>query len=451
VSLFPGFQATGKDLVLRYKHRTDVPPLIEIRKFSIQARLSSFMQVPWHVERVHLDGLKIHVPPRNDESEEPHQKSKGGQPNIVVDVLTSKNALLEILPKEAGKVPLEFEIYSLTMHDVGKGRPAAYQALLTNPTPRGLIETSGSFGPWQTENPRQTPLSGDYYFKNADLATFSGISGILSSRGNFKGILEHIEAEGDTDTPDFSVGVSGHRMALHTHFNAIIDGTNGDTYLQPVRAQFLKTSVLASGKVIRIPGVKGSDISLDIAVDNGRVEDLFKLAVKGKTAMTGAVSFHSKFDLPPGNGDIAERLRLDGVFGIGSARFTKLDVQKRIDALSVRAQGHPEEVEDPESVVSAMKGRFKLRNETVSFSRLSFAVPGALVLLDGSYGLRTEDLDFHGKVQLQAKLSQTTTGFKSFLLKLADPFFKKEGGGSQLPIRITGKRDNPSFGLDLGR
>jgi hypothetical protein len=51
---------------------------------------------------------------------------------------------------------------------------------------------------------------------------------------------------------------------------------------------------------------------------------------------------------------------------------------------------------------------------------------------------------------MDAKLSQTTTGFKSLLLKAVDPFFKKGTKGAVLPIKIGGTRESPSFGLDLG-
>jgi hypothetical protein len=49
---------------------------------------------------------------------------------------------------------------------------------------------------------------------------------------------------------------------------------------------------------------------------------------------------------------------------------------------------------------------------------------------------------------MQARLSQTTTGFKSFLLKAVDPFFRKNGK-TVLPIKISGTREHPQFGLDL--
>jgi len=76
-------------------------------------------------------------------------------------------------------------------------------------------------------------------------------------------------------------------------------------------------------------------------------------------------------------------------------------------------------------------------------------VPGAAVLLTGTYGLRTGKLDFRGELRMHATLSQATTGVKSFFLKALDPFFKKQHAGAVIPIKITGTRNSPSFGLDL--
>ncbi len=81
---------------------------------------------------------------------------------------------------------------------------------------------------------------------------------------------------------------------------------------------------------------------------------------------------------------------------------------------------------------------------------MSFEVEGAAARLSGTYPLKNEELDFHGQLLLDAKLSQATTGFKSILLQAVDSFFRKEGK-TVLPIKITGNRDKPSFGLDLGR
>jgi hypothetical protein len=90
-----------------------------------------------------------------------------------------------------------------------------------------------------------------------------------------------------------------------------------------------------------------------------------------------------------------------------------------------------------------------LRDDVLTLSNFSFDVPGALVHLDGTYGLRSEQLRFHGALELEARLSQTTTGAKSILLKAVDPLFEKHGKGAYIPIEISGNKDHPEFKLDV--
>ena len=45
----------------------------------------------------------------------------------------------------------------------------------------------------------------------------------------------------------------------------------------------------------------------------------------------------------------------------------------------------------------------------------------------------------------------TGIGLKSIFLKVVDPLFKKDGGGSEIPIKIAGSVKAPSFGLDVKR
>ncbi len=101
-------------------------------------------------------------------------------------------------------------------------------------------------------------------------------------------------------------------------------------------------------------------------------------------------------------------------------------------------------------MASNFKGRFILRYGVMHFTDLSFMVPGVSVTLNGDYDSERRKLDLRGSARLEAKLSQTTTGFKSFLLKAVDPFFAKKSAGAVLPIKITGTRDSPSFGLNIG-
>jgi hypothetical protein len=51
---------------------------------------------------------------------------------------------------------------------------------------------------------------------------------------------------------------------------------------------------------------------------------------------------------------------------------------------------------------------------------------------------------------MEARVSETVSGFKRLLLKLVDPLFRKDGR-TVVPLKVGGTREDPSFGLDLGR
>jgi hypothetical protein len=67
----------------------------------------------------------------------------------------------------------------------------------------------------------------------------------------------------------------------------------------------------------------------------------------------------------------------------------------------------------------------------------------------GTYNLISHRIDLHGRLRVDTKISNTTTGAKAMLLKMMDPFFKKKRKGEVLPVRISGTYEHPSFGLDL--
>ncbi|MGH9504929.1 MAG: AsmA-like C-terminal region-containing protein [Terriglobales bacterium] len=447
VYLFPGVRIEGSGLVLRHEGRTDVPPLISIGEFSAQAGILGLIGKPWKIRQVRLQGLTIQIPPKEERMEQDWSKARDLP--ILIGEIVSDDAELRLLPKSADKNPHVFAIHHLVMHSVGLHRPAQFTAELTNAIPPGEIATEGTFGPWSPDDPGQTPLAAEYRFDKADLGVFKGISGILSSTGKFGGVLEKIEVEGKTSTPDFTVTIGGHPLDLETVFNATVDGTNGDTLLHPVTARLLNTVIVAHGGIVRARDNLGKEITLDVTVEQGRIEDLLRLAVKAdKPPLTGAINFHTKFDLPPGPGDLSDRLNLNGTFDVERAQFTSPDVTAKIETLSRKGQGQPENM-NAGSSVSELNGNFVLDNGVITFRGLKFTVTGAQVALNGTYDLDKGDLDFHGKLRMQAKISQTTTGAKAFVLKFVDPFFRKDGQ-TELPIKITGEREHPAFGLDFG-
>ncbi len=91
-----------------------------------------------------------------------------------------------------------------------------------------------------------------------------------------------------------------------------------------------------------------------------------------------------------------------------------------------------------------------MRQSVIRFPSLSFAVPGARLNLAGTYGIRSEALDFRGTVRIEAKVSELTTGIKSFLLKAVDPLVRHKGA-TVIPITVTGPAEHPKFGLDVKR
>jgi hypothetical protein len=78
-------------------------------------------------------------------------------------------------------------------------------------------------------------------------------------------------------------------------------------------------------------------------------------------------------------------------------------------------------------------------------------VPGANIELKGTYGMDGGALDFAGVAKLDATVSKMVGGVFGVLLKPADRFFKKDGAGTEVPIHISGTRQDPKFGVDFGR
>src|SRR4029453_714765 len=62
VSMVPTLRVRGEGLKVRKKGRTDIPPLIAIRAFTISADVHELWER--RLDRVHLEGLEIVVPPR---------------------------------------------------------------------------------------------------------------------------------------------------------------------------------------------------------------------------------------------------------------------------------------------------------------------------------------------------------------------------------------------------
>jgi hypothetical protein len=456
----PSLHAEGQNLVIHHKGRRDVPPLISVKTVTIDASVLGLWRK--HVAHVDLRGLDIQIPP-NDHSDDTRADDKNRAVStagrrdsrdpvreVVIDEVVADEATLTILPRKVGKNPKVWYMHELHVNSVSAATKMPFRTYLTNAVPPGQIDTTGSFGPWERDDPGRTPVDGRFTFDDADLSVFKGISGILGARGSYGGSLERIDVKGETTTPDFMVKISGHTVPLETKYHAIVDGTNGDTTLEQIDATFLKTALVAKGGVYDVKGVPGRVVTLDVDIEKGRLEDIMRLAVKAnEPPMTGGLTLKTKFELPPGDVDVVEKLKLDGAFAISGGRFTNAEVQKKINELSHRASAKDLDT-TRQKVASDFSGRFQLANGTLALQKLTFDVPGAIIELDGQYSLREESLSFVGNLYMDAKVSETVSGWKSLLLKAVDPLFRKSGR-TVIPLKISGARSNPSFGLDTKR
>ena len=458
VSVIRGLEVSGRGLKIYGKndpniHREGVQPLIEVDEFRFRTTALALLWSPMRIGVVYMKGLTLNLPPKGERQQFSGMGKKQGKIKIVVDDFKAEKVMLVINTSRPDKLPLEFDIHNLDMKDVGPGRPMQFRATLVNPKPLGDIASEGEFGPFNPDEPHDTPVRGQYTFSNADLGTLKGIGGILSSTGKYGGTLGHIVVDGQTDTPDFRLDVSGRGVPLKTTFHAIVDGTSGDTFLQPVHATLNTTSFTAQGKVVRSTELKGRHIELDVDLPAGRIEDLLRLAMKkDPPIMTGEVQLRTALDLPPGEPDVADRLFLKGRFQVAGVHFSSEAVQGKVDSLSLRSQGKPDEATDnvPDNVHSRMSGDFTLKNGSLNLPNLIFAMPGTRVALAGDYRLDGNQFEFHGRARFDAKLSRMVGGWKSIFLKPADPFFSKNGAGADVPIKITGTKSDVHFGLDFG-
>jgi hypothetical protein len=466
LSMRDGVLVTGGGLRILYLAgptkpdvRPNAPPMLVVESFEFKTGWRELLRSTTRLVTVKVRGLQVNIPPKEERGagaqDDPKKKGQSLL-GIAVDRIECTDAKVVIETSDPEKKPLEFAIGRLVLTDVGLKRPFNYEAVLVNPRPVGNVQSTGHFGPWQDDNPRDTPLDGSYEFTDADLSSIHGIGGTLSSTGKFGGTLGEIAVEGVTDTPDFRLDVSDHALPLHAEFKAVVDGTTGNTRLDAVKARVGRSELTAMGGVTRgeaAPGhTTGHTTDLHVVMEKGRIEDMLVLGLKANpTLMRGGLGLKTHLVIPPGPGSVSRKMRVEGTFAIHGAEFNDPQMQQKVDALSMRAQGKPKlaNAKDAEVVTSSMTGKFSQAEAVLDVSELNYQMPGAQVTMEGRVQLVGSTFEFHGKVRTQATASQMTTGWKSLLLSPFDRLLKKNGAGLELPIKVTGTRSTYDLRLDF--
>jgi hypothetical protein len=433
------------------------PPFASAQKFIVRAHYIDFLIRPGYIAHIEVQGLQIHVPPVGTMPPLPPEQSPS---TTRVGEVVANNALLEIARK-AGE-PLGFPIHTLTLNSVSRKEGLSYEVAFLNALPPGEIQSRGHFGPWNSDDPGQTPVSGTYKFEHAYLGELDGVDGDLSSHDSFRGTLAKIETHGSVDIPDFKVRWAARSSPIASRFDAFVDALNGDVRLEHVETIIVKTNVLARGSLEEIPGRPRKTTSLDLNVSHGRIQDILRLFIKEpRSPIVGVISFRAHVTIPPEGRPFEQEVALIGDFGIDDGRFTKPETQKRVNDLSERAQDkkiddkekreeNPDDDDDSSRVISDLRGHVALKNGVATLTDISFSVPGAVAYVHGTFNLVSEKIDFHGVLQTDSAFSKVGGGgIKSIFLKPLDAIFKKKPKGAEIPVKMTGTYAHPEFGVEI--
>jgi AsmA-like C-terminal region len=427
------------------------PPIVTIQRFTIRAHYVDLFFRPGYLAAIVLDGLRLEIPPlgtpvRESNLQETKSSTRVGE--IVAD-----DSSLQI-DRSSRDESLLFAIHTLRLYSVSDKQPASFTVSLHIPLPPGDVRARGQFGPWNYNDPGQTPVAGEYTLQNADLGVFPGIAGILSAQDKFQGVLGHIDSQGSIDIPNFMVTRSQHSVHLQSEFHATVNGTNGDVQLDRVNAAFLKTMVVGKGEVAHHAGQEGKVTSVDLSVHHGRIQDVLWLFVcEANPPLHGSGNFRARVIIPPGDAPFLHKVRLIGDFGIEDGQFAKAGTQARVDTLSQKALGekvgNDSDASDPGRVISELAGHVELREATATFKNFRFAVPGATAEMHGTYNLESRAVNLHGTLRTEEEFSEMTSGFKAVVLRPFDVFFRRKHAGSEMPVHLIGTYDDPEAGLDL--
>jgi hypothetical protein len=427
---------------VEFHHGANQFKLITIDKLVVEGSYAGI--VTKHVPRVTTVGARVFIPPFGENIKFHSQHSE-----IVLDELVANGTAVEFLSATALRKPLIFDIHEAVLHAVRWGSPLQYHLRFHNPSPPGEIAVDGKFGPWADGHPQDTPISGTYTFDHADLGVYGGIAGTLNSSGKFDGIFQRINVSATTDTPDFVVTSGGRKHPLTTRFEAYVDAMRGDTFLNRVEARLGRSVLLAHGSIAGSPGRKGKVADLHLTTRHGRIEDILGLFLTDpRSPMSGNLSLIAHAQIPSGDNSFLERVGLDAKFGIDDGSF-KAETQKDVNELSAGARGQSKD--DPEIVLTDLKGSVGLSGGLAQVADLDFGIPGAHARMHGSYNIVNHRVGLHGRMRVDTRISKTSSGFKALMLKVMDPIFRKKKQGEVVPVHILGTYEKPQLGLDIGQ
>jgi AsmA-like C-terminal region len=438
---------------IRFLHRQDKskPPLITVRKIVIEGSYLGMIDSPKRLAKVLVQGMHVTVPPDRPDGTNPVMPltDVNSKRPIVIGTVIADGTVLDFVSSREGREPLQLVLEKLALDGVGNNQPISYRATIQNSEPPGLIESTGRFGPWISDHPGQTAVSGSFTFTHADLGVFKGLSGMLSSAGQFSGSLAHIKISGRCELPNLHVARSAHTENVTSEFQATVNATDGDTVLEQVQSRINRTALVSKGTVSGETGKKGKVVILNVSSADGRIEDFLDTVLSARIpALTGSINLRAKVIIPPEKVEFLRKIELEGDFGVVNGKFASEGTQNALNKLSGSSRP-AQTASDMETALSNLKGHIAAKNGLATLTAVSFSIPGADAQIHGTFNLLTDQVDLHGVLRTDGKVWAVTHGFKSLMMHAIAPFLKHKSGTTSVPFKITGKYPDPSISLDL--
>ena len=439
----PGFYAEN----IRLNRRGTATVILAIQRVRVRASYTGLIRKK--ISEIDVKGFQLAAGSGHSFGSE----SKSGS-SIHVSKLIIEDGRVEIFSSEPGHEPFRLGIHSLVLGDVG-GSYSTFRIAGRAERPASEFWAEGRLGPFRSST-KMTPVSGRYSIANADLSIFRGIRGLISSSGKIGGTIGRVEWDGTALVPDFEVSGAGHKVRLQSAYTVIIDTSNATADLKNIRASFGHSTALADGRVSQDPARHGKTLRLALRMEQGRVDDLLWL-VSGqpRPGMTGNIRFHASVELPPAPPEFLRRLVLRGNVEITRALFTNPKTQLSLNHLSESAQGMKkrEERADSKQIPGVIRGVVNDSGGVAQLTNVHYSAPGVNASLEGKFNVIDKAIDFRGLLATEGKLGDSTTGFKSALLKVGRPFLaiRRHGKMTTAAFTIRGSSKHPVLSLSASK
>ena len=422
-------------------------PMLRIAHVSLRMGLLQALLGHTDIGHAAARGILVDLPPQSTTP-----PAANPPDSIHLGSLTLDDVHVTFNTADPTRAPLRFDIPHATLTGLDRPGPFSFDATVDNGAPIGLVETRGTMGPWNTADPRATPLQGTFSFANRSVGSVPGLRGNLSMQADYHGTLALLQTTGTTHDPAFGLDISAHTFDLHTTFNMQIDAVQGIVHLASIDAHFAQTHFLVDGTVTRGLSPAGYRLDLALTVPQARIEDALALGVKTQPSLLrGALTMQGHLLMPAGPTSVSRKLVLrNGRFHLAATQFGNPAVQRDVDAMDERARGRPDDASASASATSAAaEGDVSLRNATLRLTTVRVACPATQLALAGTYALANGTFAMSGTLHTAAKASQMQSGVKGLLTRPFNGMFSHGRPGATLPVYIAGSGNTPTFHIGI--